>query len=248
MRALTAVGYRRQRGLSLVELMVGITVGLIVVAAASLLLSTQLVENRRLVAEAQVQQDLRATADIIARELRRSGALGPDVEVSRRVWSPGSAGEPLPNWQAATLSPAASSAGATTVRFDYIPLDDGVTGPTGGFGYRLDTARGVIETNLVAGGWQDLTDPASVEIIEFSVDRLGDTAIRIPCTKPCPPPASDSSCWPTVNVRELEVRITARSRTLPEVERTHTSRVRLRNDFFSFYQTPSPTVGVVCPP
>ena len=66
-------GVRAHRGMSLVELMVGITVGLLVVAGASLLVSSQLSENRRLLLETQVQQDLRATADIIARQLRRSG-------------------------------------------------------------------------------------------------------------------------------------------------------------------------------
>ena len=61
------------RGLSLVELMVGITIGLIVVAGATLLTATQLSDNRRLLLETQVQQDLRAAADIIAREVRRGG-------------------------------------------------------------------------------------------------------------------------------------------------------------------------------
>lgn len=239
-------GPRRQRGLSLVELMVGITVGLIIVAAASLLLSTQLVENRRLVAEAQVQQDLRATADIITRELRRSGAEGEDSTLLGQIWTPGAANEALPNWWSTKLAPTSGT--ATTVRFDYAPAGAGTSsGVAAGFGYRLDDARGVIQTFLVAGGWQDLTDPATVEVTEFSVRRLADTSFRIPCTKPCPT-TGGSACWPTVNVRALEVRITARSRTVPDVIRTHQSQVRLRNDFFRFYQNPLPTVGVVCPP
>lgn len=60
-------GGARQRGLSLVELMVGITVGLFVVAAAATLVANQLSDNRRLLLETQVQQDLRATMDIITR-------------------------------------------------------------------------------------------------------------------------------------------------------------------------------------
>ena len=39
---------RAQRGMTLVELMVGITVGLFVVAAAATLMSAQLVDNRKL--------------------------------------------------------------------------------------------------------------------------------------------------------------------------------------------------------
>lgn len=78
----------RQRGLSLVELMVGIAVGLFVVAGAIGVVTTQLGDNRRLLLETQVQQDLRATADIITRELRRAGA---DSNAMNQVWAPASA-------------------------------------------------------------------------------------------------------------------------------------------------------------
>ena len=56
--------------------MVGVAIGLFVVAAASMLVVTQLSDNRRLTLETQVQQDLRASADIITRELRRAGHWG----------------------------------------------------------------------------------------------------------------------------------------------------------------------------
>ena len=63
--------------------MVGVAVGLFVVAAASMLVATQLSDNRRLTLETQVQQDLRAAADIITRELRRCRPLGQGAR--RRV-------------------------------------------------------------------------------------------------------------------------------------------------------------------
>ena len=80
---------RRQRGLSIVELMVGMAIGLFVVAAASMLVVTQLSDNRRLTLETQVQQDLRATADIITRELRRAGHWG---KARDGVWYRGQCG------------------------------------------------------------------------------------------------------------------------------------------------------------
>ena len=57
-----------QRGMSLVELMVGITVGLFIVAAATTLMANQLSDNRKLLVETQIQQDLRASMDIITRQ------------------------------------------------------------------------------------------------------------------------------------------------------------------------------------
>ena len=57
------IARRPPRGVSIVELMVGITIGLFILAAATVMLTSQLADNRRLLLEAQVQQDLRATAD-----------------------------------------------------------------------------------------------------------------------------------------------------------------------------------------
>lgn len=246
-------GRRHQGGLSLVELMVGITIGLIVVAATSLMFSGQLAESRRLIAEAQMQQDLRASADIIARELRRSGALGPDTDLQNRVWSLGSPTDPAPNRPSSVLNDQTGSALAGTndeVVFDYFPAGE-PTRIAAGFGFRLDLDRGVIQTRHVAGGssggnWQDLTDPATMRVTEFAVTRVADSVSRIPCTKPCP--SGDTSCWPSVNQRTLLIRVTASHRAFPQIERTNESRVRLRNDHFRFFNVFTPTSGQVCPP
>ena len=234
---------RHQRGLSLVELMVGITIGLIVVAATTVLFSAQLGESRRLIAEAQVQQDLRASADIIARELRRSGNLGLDWELQSYVWATGSNVEPLASLASRRLSPVGTD---DEVTFEYYPSGSSSV-PSDGFGFSLDTTRGVLQTRLVAGGWQDLTDPATMLVTEFAVTRLPDIVSRIPCATPCP--SGDTSCWPSVNQRNFEIRITARHRTFPEIERTHESRVRLRNDHLEFFSAnPTSTTGAkFCP-
>ncbi len=234
---------RRQRGLSIVELMVGIAIGLIIVAGASVLLSGQIVENRRLIAETQVQQDLRSTADIISRELRRAGSIGSDTFLAPRIWLSGTITDPPANMHSAVLTPA-SGTGDDEVSFNYYPTGPGTDGP---FGFRLDTARGVIETRLRAGGWQDLTDPGTIEVTGFQVERLDDTVMRVPCNKPCPD--TTSNCWPTLNVRTLEITINARSRALPDVERSHRSRVRLRNEHLQFFtHTADVTLAAVCPP
>jgi prepilin-type N-terminal cleavage/methylation domain-containing protein len=75
----------RQHGLGLIELMVGITVGLIVAAGASIVAVNQINEHRRLMLEMQIQQDLRTTADLIQQDLRRQGFRGT-AELG--VWAP----------------------------------------------------------------------------------------------------------------------------------------------------------------
>lgn len=64
-----------QRGISLVELMVGIAIGLVIVAAALFALTHHLRENRAMLLETRLMQDLRTTTDLIARDLRRAGTL-----------------------------------------------------------------------------------------------------------------------------------------------------------------------------
>jgi type II secretory pathway pseudopilin PulG len=237
----------RERGLSLVELMVGLTVGMVVVAAASLLMSGQLFENRRLLAEAQVQQDLRASADIITRELRRASAVGVDAALLRQAWLPGAIDDAQPSLYAA-IGPA-PAASASVVTFDYNPEGGGTISPLG-FGFRLNSSDGTIETLLVAGGWQDLTDPNTLNVTSFLIERLPDTVHRLHCPKACPDGTAD--CWPTIHLRTLEFVITASSRAVPEITRTHRSRVRVRNDWVDFYETfttpTGATAGRVCPP
>ena len=126
---LRSVPRRAQRGLSLVELMVGVAVGLFVVAGASFVVATQLGDNRRLLLETQIQQDLRATMDIITRELRRAGAIPTLLNV---VWYPGTPGV-LRN----PRSQITVGAGQDRIEFEY-RRESGVEGP---LAFRLDNGR-----------------------------------------------------------------------------------------------------------
>lgn len=208
-----------QRGLSLVELMVGIAVGLFVVAAAAMLVSTQLNENRRLLLETQVHQDLRAAADIVTRELRRAGYW---PAAAQSVWTPGGGVALSPHM---TVEPTAAA--ATQVDFDYRRG----TGESGPFGFRRE--GGVLRTRLGAAGWQDLTDGNTLRVTEFSVTPRFGPAVRLPCPKLCPEDGS-TDCWPTLTVRELVVDITGHAVSDPSVERSLRTVVRLRNDWVRF--------------
>lgn len=64
-----------QRGLTLVELMVGMAVALLLTAIALVAMSQHLRENHRLLLEARLTQDLQATMDLISRDLRRAASF-----------------------------------------------------------------------------------------------------------------------------------------------------------------------------
>lgn len=225
------------RGLSLVELMVGIAVGLFIVAAATVMVSGQLGENRRLLLESQLQQDLRATSDIIARELRRSGAL---IDAQTLVATANSPAQPNAI-SATTPASGAHSPAEITFRYQRNPTEQGP------WGFKLD--NGVIKTQLVNSstgasiGWQDLTDGTVMEVTTFSVTVNREPPIEIACPKLCP--SGDTTCWPQMIVREFIVDIGARLRSAPEVQRSVRSRVRARNDIVEFRTGGSPAPA--CP-
>ncbi len=222
---------RTSQGFSLVELMVGIAVGMFVVAAAALMTSSQLTDNRRLLLETQLQQDLRAAADIIARDLRRSG-----------YWASARSGVPSPAGGTVTANPYSAvfmpGPGNEAVRYAY---RRGAGAES--FGFRLDSdgvlraCQSDFNATGCSAGWQDLTDGATVQITAFTIGTTragaraqsanGD-ALPIPCPDPCAD--GTTACWPQVSVRELVISISGRSRTDTAVTRSLELSVRLRND------------------
>ena len=229
-----------QRGLSLVEMMVGIAVGMFVVAAAATMVATQLSDNRRMLLEVQVQQDLRASADIIARDLRRAGAWsGKIAEAMKGTWKPGWI--PETNSNLAGLSPTAGEAESVTFRSSRTDAQDGP------YTYVLD--EGAIKLQVDGGALQQLTDISSMRVTAFSIAAQNEPAVRIACPKACadaPPPGDDASwCWPTIAVNSFVINITGQSVSDPAVVRSIRSVVRLRNETVSFNDPLNPALA--CP-
>jgi len=221
---------RRQRGLSIVELMVGVAIGLFVVAAASMLVSTQLSDNRRLLLETQVQQDLRATADIISRELRRSGYW---ASARNSVWVSGAAAAASNPYTGITNSVGgpemAASAVESTVLLSYSRAADeasenNAVDSAEQIGFRLD--NGVIQTQLGSGNWQALTDANTMTVSAFTM-AMNIQSNTLACAKPC---GALANCPPTQGVRAITIDITGQATHDAAVQRSLRSTVRLRND------------------
>lgn len=229
----------QQSGLSLVELMVGITVGMIVVAGASLMMTHQVSEHRRLVLETQVQQDLRATADLMLRELRRAGSWATP---QRGVWAPSPIGvaDPIANPYAATDPPTAQQ--SNRVEYSYSRAmdrssptaapaaanaeDNVMTSSTEKFGFRLQA--GLMQFRL-GDRWQPLTDGNTLLVTAFNV-RLNVQSLPLEsfCENPCP--ADSATCPPQLLVRSFDVAMTGHATHDPRVVRSINLSSRVRND------------------
>lgn len=226
----------------MVELLVGVAVGLLVVAGASMLTATQLSENRRLLVETQIQQDLRATTEIITRELRRSGSPANQMGF------------------VSTDSIAGVDAGVVDDMTPTTGPDSFVTfrysrGLAGELRFRLNGSR--LQTRLIGtggAGFQDLTDSNTMEVTAFAVtprfaaepSQTGAAPQRMPCPNICAD--STTNCWPIVQVREYTIDITGRSKTDASVVRSLRSIVRIRNDQITRTPAPIGAAGTaVCP-
>ena len=224
--------FPRQHGLSMVELMVGVALGMFLVAGAVTMFVTHLSNSRNLLVEARVNQDLRATADVISRDLRRAG-----------------------NWDNAISGVIAGTTGTTianpyvgitmtgTSKVEYLFSRDATNtvqdNEQFGFQRAVVSGIGVIQMKVSGAGggtWQTLTDPTVLDIPAngLTITEVKKTvAVGGACAKVCPPPAG--ATWtcptpPTLTLRQYDITLTGTSVADARVTRTLQTRARVRND------------------
>jgi type IV pilus assembly protein PilW len=184
-------------------------IGLMVVAAALLALTHHLRENRRLLVEARLMQDLRTASELIARDLRRAGH-----------WNQSSAG----TWRAESPNPvSALTVSDTGVSFAYTRSTD----TDQAFVYRLQ--GGVIEMKIGGGHWQSMTDANTMRVSSLRITpQVQEITLEGFCSKPCP--EASNTCPPRQALRSLAIDVEGQATTDPTVLRTARTTVRLRND------------------
>lgn len=225
MRLNNRIGRRpAQRGIGLIELMVGITVGLIVTAGAALVATRQITEHRRLMLEVQMQQDLRVAADLIQQDLRRAGFRGVP---ENGIWEPEHTGATHVPAKAATDNPYASLAvtgQGTTLEYRYAGYVNGALNGTDvvtdseQYAVRLSNKTLFLQKGMVNGqpNWQPITDPDAIEITTFQpVIVTQQVALNDLCMCPA------GGCAPiTLTTRRLNITIQGVSKSDPAVKRT----------------------------
>ena len=217
-----AIASTAQRGLSMVELLVGVAIALFIAATGATLLAGSLRENRSLLLEARLMQDLRTAADVIARDLRRAGYWAAATD---GVWVAGATSVGTNPYVA--VAPGSAASDAVSFRYSRDATENNLVDSNEQFGFRL--RAGAIEIQLGAGNWQALTDAGTLSVTAFSVaPTVQDISLEGFCASTCP--AGSSTCPPHQQVRSLAVAITGRLAGDASVTRSVRSDVRLRND------------------
>ena len=212
-----------QRGLSIVEMMVGVVVGLVVVGAATILSGRNIVNARSLLSEVRVNQDLRAVADLVTRDLRRA-AYWDNAILGVKTTATSTVAQANP--YSAVGTPDGSS---ITYSFTRDATEDDALGANEQFGFRLQDGR--VEMQTSDGTWQSITDANAVTVTAFTITPTATTlALGHLCPVVCAPGAPNC---PTVTVRRYELLLRGQSTRDSAVVRELRSMVRVRNDRFA---------------
>jgi type IV pilus assembly protein PilW len=238
----------RQRGLTIIELLIGVAVGLMVVAGAVKLMADTLGGNRRLLLETRVNQDLRTAADLIARDIRRAGYW---VNATTGVFTTfDSSAVPNPHRHIYTVGVDDTKCLSPATCYDYGRNADDVVQDAERAGFQVSS--GVLEFRNGAGGWQAITDPKVVTITTLAISPLTTSRVielynycacltKLTCipnqfkdpstvTLAVPYATSYWSTRPRLFIRQFNIVLRGQSTTDATVIREIRESVRSRND------------------
>ena len=180
----------RQAGLSLVELMVGLVVGLIVVAGASAMYVTTVRGQSYGLRAAKLNQDLRATMSVIAADVRRAGYWAGAVVVTPGTPPTYTYSTNPYSLRGGTQTDIAILNGGTCIMYAYDADADGSNPVEAGevFGFRLsgnviqmlEPAAGgpTVTSNCAAGTWSGMTSNDTVVISALSFSTTGSQCLN----------------------------------------------------------------------
>jgi len=211
--------------LTLVELLVGIVVGLIVLAGVSSVAVSTLVSNTHYLRDVRLTQDLRSVLQMLGREFRRAGysfdagsAVGTNINSNPFIGF--------------TYTDANSDGVVDDdcILFRYDQDGDGVDdGNAEQLGFRFDAGEKAVEirrggADCSGGGWENVSDDKLVEVTDLTL-TVNDENVDVPNTA-----LGVGGTNAQIVIRELTISITGRLKAEPEISKTVQETVRLRNN------------------
>ncbi|MCL6264418.1 hypothetical protein [Craterilacuibacter sp. RT1T] len=224
---------RSARGFSLLDLMLGITLALIVLAGVGALYVVQVRSSSTTLKTLRLNADLQAMMDVMTAELRRAGYWHAQA-ASAPLTNPFSSG--MDNLDAAT--PAC-------VRYSYDRDSNGQISADERLGFKLQTVAGVKSLRMKtsgsasllcsSGNWESLSDGALMAVDTLFVDASASKCVNVTraqrtdgggCAALL---ASAQSGDRLVEVRLLKVRLAGYLLADPSIRQQLESSVQLRN-------------------
>jgi len=193
-----------------------------------------LVSNQRMVNETRINQDLRAAADLVARDLRRAG-----------YWRNAPAGVFSAGAPTVIANPyGAVNLASNVIDYSFSRDTDTAISDTEAAGYRLNSGvLQMLRSTSATANWQPLTDPNTVTITSFTITpnpRTIELYTYCQCriTLSCAVSlfqvgGANYATRPRLEVRNYDLVITGQSPTDANVQRTIRESIRVRNDLLA---------------
>ncbi|MCP5477689.1 MAG: hypothetical protein H7A20_02675 [Rhodanobacteraceae bacterium] len=217
----------RQRGFSVVEIMIAMVASLIVVGSVLAFTVSTVQSNTENVQATRLSQDLRAVMGLVTRELRRAGYDEGSLDGIGRgtaYVSPFSTMQIVANSALGCVTFAYDKEGGTAGSID------ADRGELRAYRRAVINGVGVIQMRTgantscqSAGGWNNLTDPQSSDVTAFTLNLPLSAVVG-------GSPLSDIGGDVPLRIRNVDIVLSGRVVGRPEIVRTMDSRVRVRAD------------------
>lgn len=226
---LSNVSPRRQRGLTLIELMIALVVGLIVIGAVITFTVSTIRAYGQNIASTKLTQELRTSMNVMVRELRRAGFDAGSVSRTMTGTSP------------SNFNTVAVNGSCVTYQYDRGDVTGATPSGSEMRALRFNSTAGTIEMKAGAGtvdcngttGWVPVTDPAVVQVTRFTpVIYQTRFCMDIGSTTPSSGPTVYQIA--TGSVRNLGLCLRARMRNDTTVARQIGNVVRVRAEDLQF--------------
>ena len=178
------VAIHRQRGASLVELMIAMALGLTALAAMTSLVGSGIGMNARLLASSRLNEEVNAIGQLLTRDIKRAGYNADTIAM---VTDPTASPSLFAN--SLVVSEFPGEAANSCLIFAYDRNSNGVIDTVGtneNFGFRLND--GAVEIRIggatcEVGGWQNLSDTSVVNITDLTFTLNQTTANSVISTQ-----------------------------------------------------------------
>jgi prepilin peptidase dependent protein B len=250
-----------QRGMSLIELMIALTMGLFLLLGLSTFLTSNIKSNTAAVRLASLDQELRAIMTLMTRDVRRTGYWGsPTFSAASGVYASGAlsmigagsaayaagTGSTFANIAGPAISvngavvTAQAAAGCLLYSYDINnnSVQDLASGIDERYGFLLNNGAVMMRTGVGATSFDCTTAASNAWDYLSDQKNTNITALTFTETDSAPvymcasPLAAGCTSGPNIRTRQINITITGQPLNDPGITQTLTETVKIENDLF----------------
>lgn len=216
---------RNQRGISLTELMVSLSIGILLMLGLTTFMSGTAASNSSAIKTIQFNQEIRAAMTMMVRDIRRSGYWGSPSYATGALSGVG--------YGTSYSNPFASVNTATNgcILYRYDKNNNGTLDAGEYFGFQLngtgiEMLSGGTSSNACggSGGWTTLTNTKNLKITNLVFAETDSAPVYT---------VKGATSGPNIKVRYVTITLTAQCATDSKIQQTLQETIRLGNDLFS---------------